>query len=35
MIAATIDGWRGLNAPPTVPSRQVELGVERELRHAS
>jgi D-amino-acid dehydrogenase len=35
MIAGTIDGWRGLNAPPTVPSRQVELGVERELRHAS
>jgi D-amino-acid dehydrogenase len=35
MIAGTIDGWRGLNAPPTVPSRQAELGVERELRHAS
>jgi D-amino-acid dehydrogenase len=35
MIAGTIDGWRGLNAPPTAPSRQIELGVERELRHAS
>jgi D-amino-acid dehydrogenase len=31
MIAGTIDGWRGLNAPPTAPS----LRVEREFRHAS
>jgi D-amino-acid dehydrogenase len=31
MIAGTIDGWRGLNAPPTVPSLQVE----HKLRHAS
>ncbi len=31
MIAATIDGWRGLNAPSTVPA----LGGEHELRRAS
>jgi D-amino-acid dehydrogenase len=31
MIAGTIDGWRGLNAPPTVPS----LAVEHEVRRAS
>ncbi len=31
MIAQTIDGWRELQAPPTVPS----FGVEREMRHAS
>ncbi|MET4256922.1 D-amino-acid dehydrogenase [Bradyrhizobium sp. S3.12.5] len=35
MIAATIDGWRGLNAPPTVPSLRGELAVEREMRCAS
>lgn len=31
MIAGTIDGWRGLNAPPTVAA----LRVDRELRRAS
>ncbi len=31
MIAATIDGWRGLNAPSTVPA----LRGEHELRRAS
>ena len=35
MIAGTIDGWRGLNAPPTVPSFRGELAVEREMRRAS
>lgn len=35
MIAGTIDGWRGLNAPSIVPSLQEELAVEREMRRAS
>ncbi|MDN3278734.1 D-amino acid dehydrogenase [Frankia sp. RB7] len=35
MIAGTIDGWRGLNAPPTVPTFRAEPAVERGMRRAS